>query len=288
MAIVGLKYANGRTSLVKRLLWSLGSAGGAFFSLSAGALMGIILQLALMTWDWILRNMRARWKLLGWISAIVYVILDIVGGRPPLVILSRFVAFDPATAWNRYLIWQYGTTYVGKHPIFGGGLFNDWERQPWMPPSVDNHWLLLAMRWGIPGCSLMLGMYFYILVRLVRTDLEHDPAAAAIRKAMVFIFIGMFFQLGTVLVWQATYSLMLIMLGGSVWLFNEPNKVAPRPGTGNGTEPATGNPQKAAPARRSGLDGQPDIPSSKSAEERASVAYTRFPSAKRPNRTGPN
>lgn len=279
LAIVALKYADGGMSLVKRILWSLGSAGGTFFSLSAGAFTGVILQLGLIAWDVILRTRRYRWKLLGGMSAFVYVILDIFGGRPPLVILARYVAFSGETAWNRYMIWQYGTAYVGHHRIFGGGLFTDWERESWMPASVDNHWLLQAMRWGIPGCALLLGMYFYILVRLTRADLEHDPAAAAIRKAFVFIFIGMFFQLGTVLVWQVTYSLMLVMLGGAVWLFNEPDKIAPRPGAAAESGPAT-------PARRGRPvpSAAPEAPSGPPVAGKAPVAYTRFPV--RPGRPG--
>ena len=287
LAIVALKYANGGTSLAKRLVWSLGALGGSFFSLSAGALMGIILQLALIAWDVILGALRSRWKLLGWISAVVYVILDIVGNRPPLVILSRLVAFDPNTAWNRYMIWEFGTAYVGRHRVFGGGLFSDWERQPWMPPSVDNHWLLQAMRWGIPGCALLLGMYFYILIRLARTDLEHDPAAAAIRKALVFTYIGMFFQLGTVLVWQGTYSLMMVMLGASVWLFNEPGSIAPRPAADGAAAAPAADPRRRTPPPRAPQPGhQPGQPGA-AGPDKTALSYTRFPVRRRPDRDGP-
>ena len=288
LAIVALKYADGGTSFMKRLLWSMGSAGGAFFSLSAGALMGIILQLALIFWDVALGFLRSRWKILGWITAVSYVFLDIVGNRPPLVIMSRFVAFDQGTAWARYLIWQYGTAYVGRRQLFGGGLFSDWEREPWMPTSVDNHWLLLAMRWGIPGIALMLGMYFYILVRLLRANLEHDPAAAAIRKALAFILIGLFLQMGTVLVWQVVYSLLMVMLGGAVWLFNEPDKIAPQPDREGGSGPAAPrNRRESGPALHPAAGAQVGTPSgTQPATSKPPIAYTRFPAGRRPGQAG--
>lgn len=289
LAIIALKYADGGTNFIKRLLWSMGSVGGAFFSLSAGALMGIILQLALIFWDLALGFLRSRWKLLGWITAVTYVVLDIVGGRPPLVIMSRFVAFDPATAWNRYLIWQYGTAYVGRHQLFGGGVSFQWERLPWMPASIDNHWLLIAMRWGIPGIALLLGMYFYILVRLLRTNLEHDPAAAAIRKALAFIFIGLFLQMGTVLVWQVAYSLILVMLGGAVWVFNEPDKIAPQPVGEGGNEPAPRNRRNSGPALHPAAGSQVENPSgTRPTANKPPIAYTRFPLGRRPDRKEPD
>ena len=276
LAIVGLRYAAGGTSLISRLFWSAGSAGGTFFSLSAGALTGLALQLALIGWDTLLKGYRNRWKLLGAISVIIYIFLDIVAVRPPLVVLARYVAFSSSTSWNRYMIWQYGTAEVGRNPIFGMGLFTDWVRSPWMPPSVDNHWLLQAMRWGLTGCALLLGMYFYILVRLIRVDLKHDPEAAAIRKAMAFIFIGLFFQMGTVLVWQFTQSLLFVMLGGSVWLFNETDKIAPHPGAGGRTAPAPPGrrPEAVTPSSPEPVGGKP------------AIAYTRFPADRRPDRAG--
>lgn len=256
LAIVALRHADGGMSLPKRLAWSMGSAGGTFLSLSAGAFTGLALQLALIGWDFVLKGFRNRWKLLGALSAFVYVVLDIVALRPPLVVLAKYVAFSSSTSWNRYMIWQFGTAEVGRHPIFGMGLFTDWIRSPWMPTSVDNHWLIQAMRWGLPGCAMLLGMYFYILVRLIRVDLSHDPAAAAIRKALVFIFVGLFFQMGTVLLWHATYSLFFVLLGGSVWLFNESDKIASRNQT---AETQT--------------DAQPSLQKSRD----RSIAYTRFP-----------
>lgn len=279
LGIVALRYAGGGTGLVARIFWSLGSAGGTFFSLSAGAFTGVAVQGMLIVWNAALSFYRDRWRLLGAISVIVYIILDIVAARPPLLVMARFVAFSGATAWNRYLIWRFGTDEVGRHPIFGMGLFSDWIRAPFMPSSIDNHWLLVAMRWGLPAIVLLLGAYFYIVVRLIRLNLSQDPAACAIRFALVFIYISMFFQMGTVVVWHVTYSLLLVMLGGSVWLFNEPDKIVRVPETTDTAEdrPVVPDHGKSRKPALPGV-GTGETPAPPAGQK---IAYTRFPTSRR-------
>lgn len=220
--LVGMRYYKGGTSFFKRALFTLGAMGGTFFSLSAGALASMALQLALFAWNVLMAASAERWKIIGALFLAVYVFLDIVAERPPLLVMARWVAFSGSTAWNRYLIWIYGTAEVGRHPLFGMGLFYDWIRAPWMSSSIDNHWLLIAMRFGIPAVVLLLWGYFTILVKLIRLNLAADPELCAIRFSFVFTFIALFVSLGTVVSWHIQYSLIMMLLGGSVWLFNEP------------------------------------------------------------------
>lgn len=221
-ALVGLRYAGGGMSLLQRMIMVAGSAGGTFFSLSAGAFASLLVQVGLIAWNTILAKVDKRWKIFGMLVAAVYVFLDIAASRPPLVVMSRVVAFSPSTAWNRYQIWVFGTAEVGRHPIFGKGLFIDWVRQPWMPPSIDNYWLLIAMRFGLPGVLFLLVAYLYICTRLVRMNFSPDPEMSAIRYAFVFTFSGVFISLATVSMWHVTYSLVLLVIGAAVWVFNEP------------------------------------------------------------------
>lgn len=273
LGLVGLRYCRGGTSTVKRVAWTSGSLIGVFFSLSAGALVGAMLQLALVFWDRILAVVQARWKILFGIVAVIYVILDIIAARPPLVVMARVVAFSSSTAWNRYMIWQFGSAEVWRNPIFGMGLFTDWQRNRWMPASVDNHWLLIAMRFGLPGIACLLGAYIYLIVKLIKAPLRHDPELDAIRKGFAFTFLALFFSFGTVASWHVTYALLLVMMGGCVWLFNEPQEMAAAPAPSAKELRRSGTPapdQTAAPAG--------DIP----AEPRS--RYTRFPG--KPGRRG--
>jgi MFS family permease len=219
---LALRHAGKGLSLFQRLLFVAGSAGGTVFSFSAGALAGLMTQIWLMLWNWLMAKNKNRWKILGGIVGTLYVVLDIVASKPPLVVMARAVAFSGSTSWNRYQIWVFGSAEVARHPIFGKGLFTDWVRQPWMSPSIDNYWLLVAMRFGVPGIGMLIAAYLYICIRLIRMNFSPDPAMAAIRYSYVFVFAGLFISMATVSVWHITYSLIIMLIGGAVWVFNEP------------------------------------------------------------------
>ncbi|QIE43983.1 O-antigen ligase family protein [Meridianimarinicoccus aquatilis] len=260
LGFVGLRGANGGTGLVKRAIWVIGSVGGTVLSFSAGALVSLMVQGMLVGWKWVMGKVVLHWQILAGLFGTLYIILQITAERPPLLVMARWIAFSGSTTWNRYLIWQFGTDEVGRHPLFGMGMFEDWIRAPWMSPSIDNHWLLVAMRFGLPGALMLLTAYFFILRKLAKTELkEREPETAAIRDAFIFMFIGIFLSLGTVVAWHVTYSLLLMLLGGSVWIFNEP-RVITQDGNTAPTDPAQG--QRRGPSRsRDGLK----------------PVYTRFP-----------
>lgn len=143
----------------------LGIAAGlmAIFSVSSAAFLSFIITGVLLGYDWFQTQARG----IGWrffifcLSALILIVQ--VGSQNGVVpILVRYT-LDPATGWFRQLIWEYGTRSVAKHPWFGIG-FTDYERLPWMINSIDNHWLLLAVRHGYitPICiflSCVVGIF---------------------------------------------------------------------------------------------------------------------------------
>lgn len=220
--LLGLAHAPGKPGFGKRLMMTSGSYIGTFFSLSSGAFAAAGVQGALMLWNWLLRKWKARWKVLGWGFVVVYIIVDFVAARPPALVFGRLISFSGSTAWNRYMIWQFGSSEVMRNPIFGMGIFSEWQRAPWMPASIDNQWLQQAMRFGLVGIGLLMGAYIYILYRLIRIDFSNNPEMDAIRKAFVFTLIGLLISYGTVAAWHIQWSLLLFLLGATVWIFSAP------------------------------------------------------------------
>jgi len=51
---------------------------------------------------------------------------------------------------------------VRAHPVFGIG-YGDWARPNWIPASVDNFWLLTAMRHGVPGLGFLAAAFILVL-----------------------------------------------------------------------------------------------------------------------------
>ena len=188
-----------------------------FFSLSMGAYLGLFVQFYLLAWGFVLRNVRKRWKILGVLVALAYVTVDALSNRTPFQVFSSYLAFDAHTAYWRVLILKYGMENVWAHPVFGLGL-GDWARPDFMgTSSVDNFWLLFAMRYGIPGFILIFAVYLAVVIGLMRAKLT-DPVLQAHRDALAFSFIGLGIAICTVHLWGATFVFMMFMLGAAAWL----------------------------------------------------------------------
>ncbi|WP_425102232.1 O-antigen ligase family protein [Tropicibacter sp. S64] len=223
---------------MRRYVLSLVMAITGCLSLSSGALLAILLFAGLVTWRWMLDRVKARWWVLIGLFALAYVVVDLLSNRTPLRVFMSYATFSPETAYWRGLILQYGMENVWANPLFGLG-FNDWARPGFMiTSSVDNFWLLTAMRYGIPAfVMLVIGMLVPLLRIMFRT-FDADPRLMNIRLAWVFTFVGLSFTLSTVHVWGTAFSLVFVMFGAGLWLISAEPAAPREEGDGAGAEPA--------------------------------------------------
>ena len=112
------------------------------------------MQTGLIGWEVLTRGIRARWRLLSLGCVLAYFSIDLLSNRTPFHVIVTYLTFNVQTGYNRILIWQYGSAEVLRHPIFGIGL-GDWERPAWMSSSMDNFWLVIAVRYGLPAFILI-------------------------------------------------------------------------------------------------------------------------------------
>ena len=233
----------------KRFLATLVIFACVFLSLSSGALLPVMLQLFMIIWAFMFRKSARRWwYLIGWL-AFCYVTIDILSNRTPYRVFMTYATFSPGTAYWRAAINQYGMENVWAHPILGIG-FQNWKRPSWMQSSsVDNYWLLMAMRHGIPGFLLVAAGYAMALWQVIRANLgTGDDVLLRLRLAWVFTFFSFAFTLNTVHVWAEIYSLVFFHIGAALWM------VTVGPSVADGT--AVAEPvRKAVPVRRA--DPQP-------------------------------
>jgi hypothetical protein len=199
----------------------------AFLSLSSAPLAGMLLQWVLIGWQSVLRAFRYRWALLFGILFIGYLFIEIGSSNHNAiqVFILRFT-FDPQTGWIRLAIWEYGTASVANHPVFGIGL-GDWVRPWWLPVSVDNFWLLIAMRHGIPAILLLFVSYMSLMIGAAYKR-GLDQREVAYRNGYV-ICMAVFLLVGsTVHFWVATYVWFLFLMGSGAWILDaKPVREAP-------------------------------------------------------------
>lgn len=244
LCFIGLK---GVYSEARRWLIGFVCATSCFLALSSGALLALVLQLGLIIWALIFRKVKARWWLLLALFAVAYVVIDLLSNRTPMMVFLSYATFSAHTAYWRTLIFQYGMDNILANPLFGIGL-NDWVRPSWMRSgSVDNFWLLTAMRYGIPGFLFLAVGYAWALIKIGRRNFEADRALWTLRRAWMFSFMGLTFTLTTVHIWHAIFSFVFFMFGAGMWMQT--------------AQPETGETRKAPSAAE---------------DRRAGPRYTRF------------
>lgn len=130
-----------------------------FFSLSSAAILGLIMSAGFIAYDFIQNRMKElSWGLLALIALAGGIVIQVLSQGGIVYVIVRYLTLNPATGYFRQLIWEYGVNSVSGNPIFGIG-FEGYERPVWMlTESIDAHWLLLAIRFGIPGAVLMFAL----------------------------------------------------------------------------------------------------------------------------------
>jgi len=194
-------------------------------SLSSGPLLSLVAQAMLIVWDKVTASVARRWGILATIIITAYFVVDFSSNRTPFDVFISYLTFNADTSYMRVHIWHYGTESVMNHPIFGLGM-NDWERPSWMGGSIDNFWLVAAVRYGIPGFLFVAGGFLSVCLGLGRLK-NLSFQVAQCRKGLIFTLCGLAFAICTVHVWDAPYVLIIFLLGSGMWMFDQPDGVAP-------------------------------------------------------------
>ena len=215
LCFVGLKdrYGLRQRAVITALICLSG-----LLALSSGAILAIALQLGLISWAALFQANTKRWVILLALFAVGYGVVDMISNRAPLQVFMSYATFSAHSAYWRSTIFEWGMVNVWANPVFGLGL-RDWVRPVWMhTPSVDNFWLLITMRYGIPGFAFLAVGYLLALWRIGRRSLDGDAGLWHLRRAWMFCFLGLTFTLTTVHIWGAVYALVFFFFGAGMWL----------------------------------------------------------------------
>lgn len=215
LMLVGLQD---KLSLGKRILCCIVVLISVFLSLSSGALLAVILQVFLLVWAYIFRAHKHKWLLLVGMIGLAYVTVDILSNRTPMKVFMSYATFSSQTAYYRSIIFDYGMQNVWANPVFGLGL-RTWFRPAYMKTgSVDNYWLVMAMKYGIPGFTLVTIGYFWGLFKIGLRNLDFSPRVWRLRLAWVITFCGLSFTMTTVHIWTAVYSFVFFFYASAIWM----------------------------------------------------------------------
>jgi hypothetical protein len=190
----------------------------SLLSLSAGPIGGILFQCALLGWNWLLSAVRGRWVALIVLAGLGTLILQLAAGRSPFQILAGMIVFESDSYWYRLLIFNYAWQSIENNPLLGVGA-GDWVRPAWMHSSIDNFYLFMAVRHGLPAPALLLLAAFSLVFMLARKK-GLDGRLDACRTGFVICIVSCIIVAWSVALWDAAYVLFLFWLGSGVWMLD--------------------------------------------------------------------
>lgn len=191
-------------------------ACSTFLSLSAGPFVGLACQAIVIGWDRITKGINLRWTAIVAIFSLMWFAVSLASNRGPIKVFISYLTFSPESAYNRILIWDYGSAEVGRHPLFGIG-FGDWIRPAWMSDSMDNFWLLTAVRYGLPAMLFLAAAIITLALRQARAN-ANDVEVNRHRMAWVAITIGLAVSGITVHLWNAVFAYFFFLIGTGAWM----------------------------------------------------------------------
>ncbi len=199
---------------------------GTILSISSGAVLPLVMQIGFNIWAWALGAVKRKWIFLLLLTALAYVVVDLISNRTPITVFLSYATFSEENAYGRIDIFNWGMKNVWDKPLLGRGL-NDWFRAWYMhSPSMDNFWLLGTVRYGIPGFVLIALSFVLLIWQVMWRDFEGDRVLWNFRRAWVFTMVGLVFTLCTVDVWATAQSYVFFLLGTGVWLVSAQSRAA--------------------------------------------------------------
>ncbi|MFA7585209.1 MAG: O-antigen ligase family protein [Novosphingobium sp.] len=197
----------------------LGNLASMFsiFTLSSTALLALVLSWALLFYDWLQRRVRElNWRLLIVASSAFAAMLQLASNSGVAGLIGRYLSFDSQTYYFRTLIWRYGLQSVEKHPWFGIG-FAGYERPGWMiTESIDAHWLLLAVRFGLPPALALFAATVLAIAMLGHASKHARRVDQRFFRGMAIALFVMLMAMFSVAIWSSLQTLFNLLLGGCV------------------------------------------------------------------------
>lgn len=188
----------------------------AIFTVSSSAFLMTVMLLALIAYrSFFIQLLKTREKLLYLVyGAIgVYAALEMFTGRGAIRTIINYASLNPRTGYYRLVIWEYGTASVTRHPWFGIGNA-PMPRPSWMRmETIDNHWLMLAVRYGLPTAVLIgTGVLAAIWICVSRNSRLNDFDRATTLGA-VFALTSLWIIAWTGALWANHVAWFMLLVG---------------------------------------------------------------------------
>ena len=194
------------------------SAFCSFVTVSSATSLGLVATIGVLAYGWLTKRVaNLTWPLFFYAMATFIFVAELGTKSGTFALFVRYASLNSASAYNRVLIWRYGSENVAENPWFGIG-YAEWTRPNWMSESMDNYWLLLAVRFGVPASVLVAIATLLALVMLMKKSTNSNPADADCERGVIIALAVFALGMISVSLWLATQVWFFVLLGLAVSL----------------------------------------------------------------------
>jgi hypothetical protein len=212
--VAGSLFLYVENNALRRIYWVGFSFFGCGLALSSGPLLAFVLMVAAFVYDRFLARFSWRWRVCAVGLSGAVLILYLSAAHPTSWLISH-LTLDPSTGYFRVYAFDYAFDQISVKPVTGWGFDRTGGDDFEVGVSIDNVWLVVALRFGIPASILLLltniCTFFPLPERSKKDKSRHfikEAGTAFTSSIMCFVFIGL-----TVHYWNALWMLWAIFLG---------------------------------------------------------------------------
>lgn len=186
-------------------------AFATWLSASSAPLLILLVQLIFILTEWATRKrFKRRDKVLALTVGSFVLAMQTLTGRG-VVGLVTLMTLNPHTAYTRRAQWTFAMDDVMRHPWIGFRP-GSWTRPFWLAASIDNWWLLIMMRSGIPSLILLALSALTLWMAIARRQ-DVPPLFAQLRIAWGLMMIGVILGAATVAFFGKLQPLFAFYMG---------------------------------------------------------------------------
>ncbi len=185
---------------------------GVIIALSSAPLQGLMMGLALLVYDKLLRRMPFRWAILIGLGALGVVAAFLISDSPVGFIVSH-LTYDASTGYYRIYTWTQVIGAVGQSPWYGLG-FAPQSDQFDINHTIDSLWLVTSMVSGVPGVALlMISMLGTASLPTSGAGVALTPAESRLGTTLGIVTFLTIFMAFTVHFWGSSWILVALLMG---------------------------------------------------------------------------
>jgi hypothetical protein len=193
------------------------AVGSFFFSLSSTGFLAFIIGFGLIMTAYLQKVTRLPVfpaVIALAIFGMVFISIFSEGGLFSFIV--RRLTFSSGSGFYRVAIWTHAGAEVLNNPIFGIGL-RSYTRPAWMiSGSVDAHWLVLALRYGLAVCLAVLVATISSAAMSLRGAWSPNELDRRVAYAIGFTLVAVIFTGFSVYLWEGVLIWITLLTGVGV------------------------------------------------------------------------